>query len=333
MIQNERQLIRWLQIHGGRAQGKAILGVGDDAALVHPRVGTVTILTTDLMVEGIHFLRNSATPCSIGHRALARGLSDVAAMGGRPRFVLVSLALRKGLSSGWLMDFYRGLRSLAGKFKVEIVGGDTTVSSRITMVDIVLVGEVKRGGEIRRSGGQPGDRIYVSGELGGSSLGLKFLRSQSPKKTIFHRAAIHRHLYPTPRCKLGTILARKQLASSMIDVSDGFALDLHRLCQASGVGALIEAARIPLPKRPPEALKSSDLLKIALKGGEDYELLFTAPPNKIALLPSQVDGIPLIEIGKLTKGRQIRLMSLAGTTSDLPPVGFDHFRKQNSKES
>lgn len=332
MIQDERQLVRWLQTHGSPARGRAILGVGDDAALLRLRAGADTILTTDLMVEDVHFLRHSAPARSVGHRALARGLSDVAAMGGMPRFALVSLALRRGSSPMWLTGFYSGLRSLAEKFKVEVIGGDTTVSPHRTMVDVLLVGEVRAGEAVRRSGARAGDRIYVSGELGASALGLKVLRTRSPMKTAFHRATARRHLYPTPRCRLGQLLARKRLATSMMDISDGLALDLHRLCEASGVGARIEAARIPLPQRPPKILQRPDLLKMALEGGEDYELLFTVSPRKITRLPSRVDGIPLVEIGVVTNGRRVELIRLKGKAETLPAAGYDHFRKRTSRK-
>ena len=291
------------------------------------------ILTTDLMVEGVHFLARRTPPLSVGHRALARGLSDVAAMGGMPRFALVSLALRRSSSSRWLRDFYRGLRSLAAKFKVEIVGGDTTGSPYATMVDVVLVGEVKAGRAVRRSGARPGDRICVSGELGASALGLKFLRSRSPAKSAFARAAVRRHLYPTPRCGLGQLLSRRRLATSMMDISDGLALDLHRLCEASGVGARIDASRIPLPGRFANTLSRADLLQTALEGGEDYELLFTVSPRKTTRLPSRADGVPLVEIGEIRKGRRIEMVGLTGKRSILPAAGYDHFRKQNSRKS
>ena len=301
--------------------------MGDDAALIRLRPRTETILTTDLLIEDVHFLLHREPARSVGHRALARGLSDVAAMGGIPRFALVSLAIRKGFQGNWLREFYQGLFSLARCFGIILIGGDTSLVPRATTVDIILVGEAVKEGAVRRSRARPGDKIFVSGRLGRSALGVKLLRSKTRVKSSRHRKILRDHFYPHPRLALGQWLATHRLATAMLDLSDGLAIDLHRLCASSGVGARLSAGQIPLAESGPGSGKFSDLLNLALEGGEDYELLFTVSPKKAPRMPTAYRGIRLTQIGEISKERRVEIIGRLGKKKLLSHAGFDHFSR------
>src|SRR6266852_7883945 len=308
------------------------LGAGDDAALLTPRPGYDTILTCDWFLQGRHFLPGKHPADSIGWKCLARALSDIAAMGGQPRCFLLSLALpgklalkEKGMGTVWLDEFLRGLRRAARRFGCVLAGGDTTQRREI-LINVTVVGEVLAGRAIRRSGAKAGDRIFVSGTLGEAELGLQKLR-RSTRISPKNDRALRKHLYPEPRLALRQWLADSKLASSMIDLSDGLSSDLPRLCAASGVGARIEAARIPSPKAPLTASKRFDALGLALNGGDDYELLFTVGANKAPRMPRSFRGLALTEIGEITRERRVVMVQQDGTRKALLPRGWDPFRK------
>lgn len=278
-----------------------LLGIGDDCAVFRPRGSAEDLLfTTDLMVEDIHFRRDTHRAADIGWKALARGLSDIAAMGGDPRFCLVSLALAPWNDARWVDGFYRGLLDLGARENTALAGGDLGRSAKTTC-DIVVCGAAPRGTWLRRDAARAGHAIYVSGRLGGSALGLQNPRGPARRK----------HLRPEPRVALGKYLRKNLHASAAMDLSDGLSLDLHRLSKASGFAAEIEA--------PP--IFRGATLDQALHGGEDYELLFTVPPNRV--VPSSFQGIPLSRIGTMRKGRagEVRLKG-----DLLEPRGYDHFR-------
>ncbi len=279
-----------------------VLGIGDDAAIFRPRGSPADLLfTTDLLIEDVHFRRATHRPEDIGWKALARGLSDIAAMGGEPRFFLLSLALPSWAVGRWMEQFYAGLLRLANRENTPLLGGDLSHAGKLTC-DIVVCGAVPRGRALRRDGARAGDVIYVSGALGGSALGLATRRGNAWK----------RHLRPEPRLALGCALRSRLRATAAMDLSDGLSLDLHRMCLASGLRAEIE--------EPPVFAGAS--LDQALHGGEDYELLFTAPPR--VPIPAEFSGVRLTRIGTMRKGRPAAV-HLAGSL--LPPHGYDHFRK------
>lgn len=319
------EFVNWLRARRpGRMPG-LVLGIGDDAALIRVGRGRELILTTDLSIEGVHFLRDLHPPRAVGHRALARGLSDIAAMGGTPRFALISLALSKQASPDWVEGFYAGVRSLARRNGVTIIGGDTALVSHNSFVDVVVAGEVPAGRALRRSGARPGDQIFVSGRLGLSALGLRLLKTRvaatSPNQ------AIRAHLYPMPRIELGLFLSQKRLASALMDLSDGLSSDLTRLCQSSGVGAAVWASRIPKPATAAKGKRSPAwAMDLALNGGEDYELLFTVPPRKLNRIPPRFRGLPLHCIGEVQQTKSLSLILPDGTSRPLEPGGWDHFR-------
>jgi thiamine-monophosphate kinase len=281
-------------------------------------------MTTDFSLETVHFRRAWHPPESVGHRCLTRGLSDIAAMGGWPVAAFLSLALPGSLPQSWVDGFFRGLLKLAGEFKVSLAGGDTAESPGGILADIVVLGSVppgsaKKGKAILRSGARPGDRIYVTGELGAPAATLKLLfRGKKLRPQDYPRT-----FYPTPRLEVGRYLRERGLASAMIDISDGLSTDLAHICEESGVGAEVEAAAIPVAAIGKPARKVD--LDFALHGGEDYELLFTASSRQ--RVPSRIAGVAVSRIGEVTRGREIRLRGRDGVRCKLHAQGWEHFEK------
>ncbi len=327
----ERELIAAIrtradQILGRRKRGILTLGIGDDCALMRPRRGEDLVVTTDLSLENVHFRRDWHPPESVGHRCLARGLSDLAAMGARPEAAFLSLALPEDLTGSWMGGFLDGLMALAERHQVPLAGGDTAKSppgmhrrgGGLVVADIVLLGSVPKGRALLRSGARPGDGIYVTGALGGSAAELLALERQ-PADFRTKDKARHPHLYPEPRLAAGRKLLRDRLATAAIDVSDGLSTDLSHLCEESGVAAEIDAEALPVDARA--------TLEQALHGGEDYELLFTAPPK--AVVPSQLGGVSVHRIGRMKKPGRGPLMEIVrqdGKRTALAAGGWEHFR-------
>ena len=335
MVIAEKALIAQVRRLAKPGSSPAVLtGIGDDCAVLRllPRAGrgraadNDTLVTTDFSLEGIHFRRDWHSPESVGHRCLARGLSDIAAMGGEPVAAFLSLALPRGLPQNWVNRFTRSLISLAGRYGVTLAGGDTAQSPNGILADIVVVGTVPKGKAVLRSGARPGDRIYVSGALGGSAAALQEMGKNPKRKRKLNQRDYPRHFFPEPRIALGRILREEGLASAMIDTSDGLSTDLAHVCEESGVGAELQAEAIPRASVGKPAQEVD--LQFALHGGEDYELLFTAPRSK--QIPSHIDGVPITVIGHVTRSKKIFLMnqSEAGYLGfELRPQGWEHFRK------
>ncbi len=323
----ETQFITWIRRQFSQNSKGVILGIGDDAALVSLPVGKEMILTTDMSIEGVHFKSDFHSPASIGHRALARSLSDVAAMGGTPLNVLISVGLSKNQTQSWLLDVYRGLLKLARRFEVAIIGGDTAVTPGATTLDVMVTGEVQRGQALIRSGARVGDLIYVSGKVGMSALGLRQLLSKAPARSALEKAALRAHLFPEPQCALGQFLSGNRLATAMMDLSDGLSIDLKRLCDASGVGAKLFSDKIPIPALPDRG----EALKLGLHGGEDYQLLFTVSPRKAAKIPSHFGKVPLHCIGEIESRKANTLITPDGKSRPLKPLGWDHFARRTKR--
>lgn len=301
---------------------RAILtGIGDDCAVLRLVAGSDSLITTDFTLEGIHFRQDWHPAESVGHRCLARGMSDIAAMGGQPVAVFLSLALPRNLPQSWVRRFTSSLVGLAEMYGATLAGGDTAESPDGILADIIVVGTVPKGKAILRSGARPGDRVFVSGELGGSAAAVLQMRAQPRRKPNPQEYA--RHFYPEPRIEMGRILREKGLATAMIDTSDGLSTDLAHICEESGVGAELDAARIPRARVGKPAREVD--FDLALHGGEDYELLFTAPARKN--IPSQVGGVALTQIGRIMRGRQIFVRNANGVAYELTPSGWEHFRK------
>ena len=304
------------------------LGIGDDCALLQPKKNEQLAVTTDLSIAGRHFRLDWHPPDAVGHRTLARGLSDLAAMGARPLAAFLSLGLPrnlarpKGLQPAWIDRFLDGFLALAEKYDTPLAGGDLA-ESPLAVADIVLVGSVPRGKALLRSGAKPGDLIYVTGTLGGAAAGLAQLGKKAGKTrprsgSTELNDSLDRHLYPQPRIAQGLFLQRRRLATAALDLSDGLSTDLAHLCSESGVGAAIDSATLPV--HPAATMQQ------ALHGGEDYELLFTAPPQ--ARLPRAIAGVHISCIGRIVPRRrdraQITLLTPAGS-QPLEPAGWEHF--------
>jgi thiamine-monophosphate kinase len=318
------------------AGSKAItLGIGDDCAILRPPAGCEVLVTTDFTLEGRHFRRDLHPPEAVGHRCLARGLSDLAAMGATPLAAFLSLALPGSMlaeSAGraWIERFFSGLRALAEMHRVPLAGGDTSESpggkNGVVLADIVLIGTAPKGEALRRSGGGGGDALYVTGELGGAAAELSAMLRRQRRILNVPTTEGHPHLFPEPRLDVGESLLRRELANACIDLSDGLSTDLAHLCRASGVCAEIEQASLPIH---PLALKlgAKAALQAALHGGEDYELLFAAPAS--ILMPTSLAGVSITRIGSLKKRRSgsplMTMLAPDGSHAELAAGGWEHF--------
>lgn len=297
----ETQIIERIRrmAESGPHDGAILKAIGDDCALVRPKTNEDLVFTSDFVLEGRHFTLETHRASDVGHKALARSLSDLAAMGAEPVFCLVSLAVPARHASSWIAQFYKGFLALAERFNVTLTGGDLARFDKV-VADVICCGRVPRGKALLRSGAKPGERVYVTGELGASAEG--FATQKGP--------VWRRHLHPEPRIAAGIAL-RHLGVSACIDLSDGLSLDLHRLCVESHVSAEI-ASDLPIAK--------GATLRQALHGGEDYELLFTAGPKR--RVPGKIAGVSVTCIGAITAGRAGE-MKINGRY--LKPEGFEHF--------
>jgi thiamine-monophosphate kinase len=325
----ELALIERIRARAAKRSSVVRLGIGDDCAILQPIAGEEVLVTTDFSLEGRHFRRDWHSPESVGYRTLARGLSDLAAMGARPVAAFLSLALpRKVARTDWLDRFLDGLFLLADGCGVVLAGGDMAESpSDGVLADIVLVGSAPSDKALRRSGARAGDFLYCTGRLGGAAAELEQL-GKTPKRFREVKAGEdHPHLFPAPRLKAGMALRERQLATACMDISDGLSTDLAHLCESSGVDAEVETARLPLHPLA-KTLGAEAGLAAALHGGEDYELLFTARPG--VKMPRTVGGVAVTRIGKIVAKRkgvpQVVMIAADGTRSELAAQGWEHLR-------
>jgi len=328
----------------GAASG-LVRGIGDDAAVLKSFTGTDVVVSTDMLIEDMDFRRDTTRPDLLGHKALAVSLSDIAAMGARPRWALLSLGVPNEVwESDFLDHFYEGFFQLADRYGVKLIGGDLSRTPDKIVIDSMALGECLLEREIFRSGAQPGDQIFVTGFLGDAAAGLRLIErgvrlhaptinesSASIVDEIEQRPIDHlllRQLRPEPRVGWGLLLGEQRLASAMIDISDGLSSDLHHLCAESKVGALVDAASIPIDPLVKElsGRRALDPLMLALHGGEDFELLFTVKPENVTKLPKRVDGVSLTRIGEITDAGRDVLISEGSRTWNLEPGGWQHFK-------
>lgn len=294
-----------------------VAGIGDDCAVLRIPQGHEALVTTDFTLEGIHFRREWHSAEVVGRRCLTRGLSDIAAMGGIPIAAFLSLAVPANTSQAWVDGFLKGLLVQAKESEVTLAGGDTAESPAGVLADIMVLGSVPKGGAVLRSTAHVGDNIFVTGELGGATAALELLFGGAKLSA----EDFPRHFHPTPRLKIGRLLRQKAWASAMIDTSDGLSTDLAHICEESGVGAELFSSALPLAKvgRPARTVD----LRLALHGGDDYELLFTASPRKA--IPSRVAGIPVTKIGRIIRGNRMFLVDEKGRRKQLKAGGWQHF--------
>lgn len=355
---SERKLIAGIRAHASRfpqPRGGVRLGIGDDCAVLAPKAGHELVVTTDMLLEGRHFRRDWHSPESAGHRCLARGLSDIAAMGASPLAIFLSIAVPVELASpqqkkrrkstpqptplpSWTDRFLNGLMALATEHEVSLAGGDTAQSPGGVLADIVVLGEAPKGQALLRSGAKAGDVIYVTGRLGGSAAELAALEHSSAWRTKAKQAtaatdrAMHPQLFPQPRIAVGLILRRRGLATAAIDISDGLSTDLDHLCEESKLRAEVDAAALPIHLLAVQAERrgwADSAVHLALHGGEDYELLFTARPE--TRVPKSLGGVPVRAIGRMLPANarrpRITLLHTNGRTERLAANGWEHFRK------
>ena len=300
-----------------------INGIGDDCAVLRPKPGHEILITTDFSLEGTHFRREWHPAETVGHRCLARGLSDIAAMGGEPVAAFLSLGLPADLPQKWVDGFFRGFLKLAHRYGVQLAGGDIAESKTGVLADIVVVGSVQRGKAILRSGAQEGDVICVTGALGGSAVELeKLLKPQinaaatsRQLPAASRRLKDDRHFFPELRLAIGEYLRKKKIATAMIDVSDGLSTDLAHICEESGVGAILVEPLIPIA--------AGANLQHALHGGEDYELLFTV--RRSANIPLEIAGVRVTQIGWVTKKKGLFITDCKKKSRKLEVMGWEHF--------
>lgn len=319
------------------------IGIGDDCAVYSGLAGKYQLISTDALIENVHFKLSNTQPELLGRKALSVNISDIAAMGGTPHLALVTLGIPKTLPVEFLDELYKGINEVCHEHKIEIAGGDTTASPRHLLINITIVGEVSKNQLATRSGARPGDKIFVTGNPGESALGLKLLKSprrqwKGDKK--FQKKMIQAHLDPVPRLTESRKLVNSKAGiTSMIDISDGLAQDLLHICKAGNVGAVLREEMLPISPEL-ESLTSLNKLKTMeyiLSGGEDYELLFTLKPEDVRKITSLFNDAktPVTLIGEITDHPQkVVLLGNDGKTKSLKKfLGFDHFRTENKPEN
>ena len=320
-------LIEQIRRTAARDAKRVRIGIGDDAAALMLSPASALLATTDMLLEGVHFDLATTDLFSLGWKSAAVNLSDIAAMGGTPRFCLTALGIPSPLTVEDIRVFYQGVNACLKKFGAVLVGGDTCRSRTGLVISVSMLGEMEKKRVITRSGARPGDLIFVTGTLGDSAAGLEVLQRKAGGRGqgTEVRKLIEKHLRPVPLIVEGRKIAASGIASAMIDVSDGLSSDLGHICEESGVGAEIVAANIPLGAGV-MSLKTLErpALAYALSGGEDYELLFTVPPDKLRKFRSLRLGAS--EIGVITRGRSMSIVGGDGRKALLPASGYDHFR-------
>lgn len=327
----ERGLIARIEARLPPTPAWTLIGIGDDAAVVEPVRGALGVLTTDSLVESVHFDWRFSRPFDVGWKALAVNLSDVAAMGAAPRAALLSLALPPALSLAALDELMDGFRALAQENRVALVGGNLTRSPGPLVVDVTVTGAVRRRDILRRSGARPGDAVFVTGVVGAGLAGLEWLRSgggDAGGDAGDMRESVGRYRRPEPRTRIGAVLGRTRAATACMDMSDGLADAARQVAEESGVGIRLDAAALPLDPgaRRWFERQGRDPLLAATAGGDDYELLFTVPRKRTGRLrhvAQQARGVPLTRIGEITAERAAVLMR-DGRPEPLP-AGFVHF--------
>lgn len=335
----ERDLIADIRARVGARPAWLVLGIGDDAAVVKPERGALEILTTDALIESVHFDRRFSTPEDIGWKALAVNLSDIAAMGGTPRLALLSLALPSDMPPDQIHSLVDGFLALAAEARVTLAGGNITRSPGPLMVDVTVVGFARARHVLTRAGGRAGDDLYVTGSVGAAAAGLGWLKdsigdaqdwkgSKEREGAEDMGACVRRHTRPTPRVRIGTLLGRNRAATACMDLSDGLADAVRQIAEASGLGARIDAALLPIPTPARQWFEHAgrDPVVGATAGGDDYELLFSVPRRsrgRLATVIRQSQGVAVTRIGQLTRERDLFLVR-DGVPEPLPH-GFVHF--------
>lgn len=309
-----------------------IRGIGDDCAVLRPSAGMDLLLTTDTQEEGVHFQRDWASPQDIGWRCLAVNVSDIAAMGGQALGAIVALSLPPTLAVAFVEALYDGMQAMATASGCPLLGGNISQRADTLSVTITVLGETPQDQSVYRSGAQVGDEIWVTGDLGGARAGLEVLRDPAALASLSTEDVLARYRRPQPRLQEAQYLRQYAVLHSLLDLSDGLSSDLRHICEASGVGARLQAAHIPITiqTRQVALARGADPLDYALHGGEDFELCLTAPAGQIERLQDDFQqhfDCPLVRVGHIQSGAGILLIRPDGTQQPLPVKGYDHFRR------
>ncbi len=309
---------------------KLVKGIGDDCAVIGPYENKVFMITTDLLLEDVHFILEKISPEHLGEKAVVVNLSDISAMGGKPRHIFVSLAIPKHISVDFLYSIYRGIKAICRKYDVNILGGDTCSSPERLFINVTVIGEAPEKEILYRNGARPGDAIYLTGNIGDAAAGLLLIREKASAPEHLASPLIKAHNRPEPFLEVGRMVARSKLASSMIDLSDGLASDLQRICEESNVGAQLRQYTLPLSKelRAIAEMNGFDPYGLALSGGEDYSLLITVPKKNAMRFQDMFEKAKrsqLFHVGEITKEEGIAIIRQDGKKVQLDVTGFDHF--------
>ncbi len=330
----ERTLIDKIREKAGGGKKDLILGIGDDCAIFGHQYKGPWLISTDMLVDATHFDRNWHTPHLLGRKCIAVNLSDIAAMGGIPRFLLISISLPEYISSQWVTEWFRGVLEISEQYNCHIIGGDTVSGTELT-ISVTVLGSQLPEGPIVRSGANVGDRIYVSGNLGSAAIGLELFLKQKRKEikelNPLWQEALTAHLNPVPQIELGKNLCKSGCVSAMLDISDGLATDLSHICRESKVGALVEQRKLPSAKVLDDICSELSLSKLdaLLRGGEDYQLVFTVKKESLQMFETIIENknLHVTAIGEIDNGHGVILQSLDGTTQDISYQGYEHRRQ------
>ncbi len=309
-------------------QGSVVVGIGDDAAVLLPKPRQLLLLTTDMLVESVHFNLTTTTPWQLGYKAIGVNVSDIAAMGGVPRHALVSIAIPPSTPAEFVVNLYKGMKEICQEHSINIVGGDTVSSPQGLVINVALTGEVEPASLVRRSGAKPGDIVAVTGWLGNSAAGLDLLTAGEWEDYNFAWPLVTAHLTPRPQVKAGQLLAAAG-ATSMDDISDGLASEAHEIAKASKVGIKLFAARIPLAAELKEAADKlgKRALDYALYGGEDFQLVFTMESGKYEAFRMAYPDVTVFKVGEVVEASQgVTLVDEAGQVEAIEARGYNHFR-------
>lgn len=324
----EINLIKHLQNTISYSHPNIIVGIGDDAAIIKNSFDKCLVVTTDALVEGIHFNLKTFTPYQIGWKSVASNLSDIAAMGANPKYLLISMGLPEDLTLSFWDEIYRGIKKLSSNYEVCVIGGDTVKSPKL-FINITLLGEVAKDGYITRRGAKIGEKLVVTGYLGNSQAGLSILEHNIHLNKEAKKFLVNKHLLPQPKIKEGLIISKNKLASCMIDISDGLSSELYRLKEENEVGFRIFEEKLPCSP----ALKlfcenfNTSFVEIILSGGEDYELLFTCEESKLKIL--QEAEINFFVIGEVISEKEIKIINKEGKAKIIEKSGYEHFKNNH----
>jgi len=320
----ERELIRKIRERYHRVDSMLFAGIGDDCALFGNTASNPWMITTDMLVDNVHFNLNWHDPYRLGRKSIAANISDIAAMGGIPKFILLTFCFPPAVKDEWLEQFLGGIGDMCSEYGCAVIGGDTVSGNELSF-SVTVVGTSAGVSPVKRSGALAGDIVFVSGCLGSAALGLKLFQAgmSVEELTLFHLA----HLDPSPQVKLGRRLAEGKLVSAMQDLSDGIATDLAHICHESGVGAILDENLLPMEENFSEYCNALQLdpTAIQLKGGEEYQLVFTVPADKETSLHGlRKEGFSLYRIGEIQEGQGVRLQRKNGRIEDISYQGYEH---------